>query len=352
VQVGAIRASAPGKVESSKIRTERLVTVVVGHDRYALEAGDEESVKKGTEVTAGQVLSAKGVKAANAGLVTNIEVQRPRYTDLVIGGQTYTIPQEQSALVKSGEQVAAGQKLSSGIQILSPLLVLAFAMIGCAILGFLIERIAYRPLRNAPRINSLITAIGMSLLIVNSVQQMFGADPKGFPGIIPPMAPFKFGTVQVDPRQLTVLIVAVALMIALQYIVYYTRLGLGMRAVSYNHAWAGLMGVPVDQVITATFMIGSALAGAAGILVGVTYVMIQPYLGMLLGLKAFVAAVLGGIGNLPGALLGGLLMGLSEEMVAGYISSNFRDAIAFLILILILLLRPAGLLGKSTVEKV
>lgn len=351
IQVGAIRAKADGVVTAQKIGFQVKHVVTIGAVEHEVGEGDEPAVKEKQAVEAGQPISAQ-VKAKVAGTVTKINRIRAKISEVKVDEATYVIPDTHRVLVKKDERVTAGQKLSSGMVLGTPVLVLVFSMLGCATLGFLIERTAYRPLRHAPRINSLITAIGMSLLLENSAQLIFGADPKAFPQIIPPLPPLIVGGIIIDVKQLTVLIVAVVLMMALQFIVYHTRLGLGMRAVSYNHAWAGLMGVPVDQVITATFMIGSSLAAAAGILVGVTYVKIDPLMGMLLGLKAFVAAVLGGIGNLPGALLGGLLMGLSEEMVAGYLSSNFRDAIAFLILILILLFRPAGLLGKAQVEKV
>jgi branched-chain amino acid transport system permease protein len=230
---------------------------------------------------------------------------------------------------------------------------LVLAMAACAITGFLIERFAYRPLRHAPRLNVLITAIGVSLLIENSGQLIFGKNVVQFPQL----AEHTFSVAGINVRTIEVIAVlaALALMIGLQSLVYGTKIGRGMRAVAVDHNVAGLMGIPVDRIVSLTFVIGSALAGAAGLLVGVTYGQIkQPADAswILYGLKAFVAAVIGGIGNLPGAMLGGLLLGLSEQFVAGYVSTTFRDAIAFGLLIVILLVRPAGLLGRRVVEKV
>ncbi len=222
----------------------------------------------------------------------------------------------------------------------------------CAFMGFAIERLAYRPLRNRPRINVLITAVGVSLFLQYTGQLVFGADPKFFPQIIQTGDPLQLGGVQVNRLQLIVLGVAISLMVGLRYIIYRTKLGRAMRAVSYNHTLASLMGIPVDRVVSATFMIGSALAAAAGILVGLTYPKIEPLMGMMPGLKAFVAAVFGGIGNVTGAVVGALTMGLAEEMVVGYWASTYKDALAFAILILILLIKPTGLFGSSQTEKV
>ncbi|HZS39677.1 MAG TPA: branched-chain amino acid ABC transporter permease [Polyangia bacterium] len=239
------------------------------------------------------------------------------------------------------------------------------AMALCAFVGFLIERFAYRPLRHAPRINVLITAIGVSLLIENVAQlrricigrdlcvELFGKDVRQFPQLAEHT--FQVGGVNIRAVEVIAVLAAFALMLALQLLVYRTKVGRGMRALAVDHNVAGLMGVPVDRIISLTFVIGSALAGAAGLLVGITYGQIkQPADAswILYGLKAFVAAVIGGIGNLPGAMLGGLLLGLSEQFVAGYVSTTFRDAIAFGLLIVILLVRPSGLLGRRVVEKV
>jgi branched-chain amino acid transport system permease protein len=233
-------------------------------------------------------------------------------------------------------------------------LALICAMLGCAILGFLIERFAYRPLRDAPKLNALITAIGVSLFLEYAGQLVFGAEPKVFPNILEDSEVFSSasGDVRITRFDYVILAVSLGLLMILNYIIFQTKLGKAMRATSYNASWASLMGIPVDRVISMTFVIGSALAAAGGILVGVKYPKIEPLMGVMIGLKAFVAAVLGGIGNLTGAVLGGMIMGLSEQFVVGYLSSTYRDALAFIILIVILLLKPAGLLGKFGVEKV
>src|SRR5262245_11245057 len=230
---------------------------------------------------------------------------------------------------------------------------LLFAMAACALTGFIIERLAYRPLRQAPRLNVLITAIGVSLFIENVGQLIFGKNVVQFPS--PPEHTFVLAGINIRTIEVIAVLAAIVLMVGLQTLVFGTKVGRGMRAVAIDHNVAGLMGIPVDRIISLTFIIGSALAGAAGLLVGVTYGQIkQPADAswILYGLKAFVAAVIGGIGNLPGAMLGGLLLGLSEQFVAGYVSTTFRDAIAFGLLIVILLVRPSGLLGSRVAEKV
>jgi branched-chain amino acid transport system permease protein len=237
--------------------------------------------------------------------------------------------------------------------IMALLVVLLLAMAGCALVGFTIERLAYRPLRRSPRINLLITAVGVSLFLQFSGQILFGSDPKFFPQIYQlDIEDFTFGELVIEPLQIIVLILSITLMIVLQTVIFKTRLGRAMRAVSYNHDLASLMGIPTDRIISATFMIGSALAGAAGVLVGLTYPKIEPLMGTLPGLKAFVAAVLGGIGNVTGAVLGAFTLGLAEEFLVGYWVPNYRDALAFSILILILLFKPSGLLGVNRAEKV
>ena len=230
--------------------------------------------------------------------------------------------------------------------------ILCVAMVGCALLGFLIERLAYRPLRNAPKLNALITAIGVSLLLEYSGQIVFGATPQLFPNILNDSIIISFGEVRITRFDGTILLTSLGLMVILRYIIQSTKLGKAMRATSFNGPWASLMGIPVDRVISMTFVIGSALAGAGGVLVGMKYPKIEPLMGVMIGLKAFVAAVLGGIGNIAGAVLGALIMGIAEEFVVGYGASTYRDALAFGILIVILLFRPAGLLGKFSVEKV
>lgn len=243
-----------------------------------------------------------------------------------------------------------GNRLPSGT-ISTGLLVLAGAMTASAVLGVLIERFAYRPLRDAPRLNVLITAIGVSLLLEYSGQVFFGAAPRTFPEVFP-TARFNAGAVVISSNQVAVIVVAIALVIGLRLIVYRTKLGTAMRAVSANPKAAQLMGVNINTVIAFTFALGSALAGAGGVLYAVNYPSIDPLMGVMPGLKAFVAAILGGIGNIPGAALGGLLLGTVETFVAGSPWSTYKDAIAFAILIVILLFRPSGLLGRFTIEKV
>jgi branched-chain amino acid transport system permease protein len=230
--------------------------------------------------------------------------------------------------------------------------VLLASMATCAVLGALIERVAYRPLRGAPRLAPLITAIGVSLLLQHLGQLVFGADPKFFPPLLESREVLRAGSLAISNIQLAVLSTALLLMAGLHFVVMRTRFGRAMRAVSYDAPAAALMGVPVDRVISGTFVLGSMLAAAAGVLVGLSNPKIDPLMGLLPGLKAFVAAVLGGIGSIPGAMLGGLLLGVIETLVAGYLSSTYRDAIAFVVLVLILLYRPAGLLGRAQPEKV
>ncbi len=231
------------------------------------------------------------------------------------------------------------------------LVVLAVSMAGTAVLGMVIERLVYRPLRGGPTLNVLITAIGVSLLLEYSGQVFFGATPRTFPSVFPSRN-FSFGGLIISSNQLLVIVVAAVLMVALQFIVHRTKIGTAMRAVSLNPQAAQLVGINIDVVISFTFGLGSALAGAGGVLYALNYPSIDPLMGVMPGLKAFVAAVLGGVGNIPGAALGGLILGTVETFVNGSQWSTYKDAIAFAILIIILLFRPAGLLGKFTVEKV
>ncbi len=229
---------------------------------------------------------------------------------------------------------------------------LALSMVSCGALGMVIERLAYRPLRHAPKLTALITAIGVSLLLENGGQLLFGPDPKFFPQLLETRELSPGSGIVVTNVQILVLAVSVTLMLGLQYLVFHTRVGTALRAVSYSAEAASLMGIDVNRVISLTFVLGSMLAGAAGVLVGVSNPKIEPLMGIMPGLKAFVAAVVGGIGNIPGAMAGGILMGLSEVLVVGYVSSTYRDAIAFVILIVVLLVRPSGLFGASLREKV
>lgn len=232
------------------------------------------------------------------------------------------------------------------------LLVLILSMAICAVLGMVIERLAYRPLRNRPRLNVLITAIGVALFLEYGGQFFFGAEPKPFPELIPDQPIAGTGDLSINTSQIAVFTITILLLFILSLIVRHTKMGIAMRAVSQNHTAAALMGININHVISFTFALGSALAGAAGILFALSYPSIDPLMGILPGIKAFVAAVLGGIGSIPGAAVGGFLLGIIETFVGGSAFSTYRDAIAFAILILILLIRPAGLFGKSSSEKV
>jgi branched-chain amino acid transport system permease protein len=225
-------------------------------------------------------------------------------------------------------------------------------MIGCAALGVIIEKLAYRPLRARPKLTVLITAIGVSLFLEYGGQLVFGPDPKSFPTLLPSGNVVSTQNLVISTNSLVVIATALILMLLLRLVVLRTKIGTAMRAVSFNHRTASLMGISIDTVISFTFVVGSSLAAAAAVLYGSVYPSINPLMGIFPGLKAFVAAVLGGIGNLAGAALGGLIIGVTETFVAGYVSSTFRDAIAFSILILILLFKPSGLLGSREPEKV
>jgi branched-chain amino acid transport system permease protein len=244
-----------------------------------------------------------------------------------------------------------GRLLPQG-SITTGVLVLLGAMALCALLGVLIERFAYRPLRGRSTLTALITAIGVSLLLQNVGQRIFGANPRSFPTLFP-VHQFQFaGGLVISSAQIMVFVVALLLLFALRHVVLHTRMGTAMRALSFNPTAASLVGVNNDRVIAFTFALGSALAAAGGILYASNYPSIDPLMGTLPGLKAFVAAVLGGIGNIAGAAVGGLVLGLVETGVTGLGGSTYRDAVAFAVLILILLLRPNGLLGKLQTEKV
>lgn len=245
-------------------------------------------------------------------------------------------------------QTLFGERLA----LASAIAVLVVAMIICAVLGVVIERLAYRPLRSQPKLAVLITAIGVSLFLEYGGQFFFGAIPQAFPELIPDRRIESLDPLYVNTNQVLVFGVTVALLVALNYVVKNTKMGLAMRAVSQNATAAQLMGVNIDTVISFTFALGSALAGAAGILFAISYPSINPLMGILPGIKAFVAAVLGGIGHIPGAAVGGLILGVVETFVGASDYSTYRDAIAFAVLILILLFKPAGLFGKATVEKV
>ncbi|HHY81923.1 MAG TPA: branched-chain amino acid ABC transporter permease [Clostridiales bacterium] len=230
---------------------------------------------------------------------------------------------------------------------------LLIAMVLCTLVGITIEKIAYKPLRNAARIAVLITAIGVSLFIEYGTMFFVGAGVRSYPAMTGLMVQkISLGSTVITMQQILIVAVTVVLMTILQFIVKKTRIGKAMRAVSLDNDAAQLMGINVDTTISFTFALGSALAGAAGILVGVYYNSINPLMGIMPGLKAFVAAVLGGIGIIPGAMIGGYLIGIVEVFVSGYGYSMYRDAVVFAILILILIIKPAGIMGRNTREKV
>lgn len=226
------------------------------------------------------------------------------------------------------------------------------AMIVCSLLSLAIERCAYRPLRNAPRLNSLITAIAVELILQNGMRVLpfVGPNPRQFPTMDTRI--FNFGMLSISNIQFIVIISSAVLMLVLNYVINYTKTGRAMRAVSYDMGAASLMGVNVNKTIATTFVIGSILAAAGGILYATAYPQIDPTMGYIPGLKAFVAAVLGGIGSIPGAMLGGVILGVAETMTKAYISSQYADAISYCILIVILLVKPTGLLGSKKVVKV
>ena len=240
---------------------------------------------------------------------------------------------------------------AAGFPLYLAVVVLLFAMAAAALLGVSIEFLAYRPVRSAPRLTPLITAIGVSLFLQNAAMLLFSPNPRPYPPILREVR-FELGGVIVTNVKLTIFAVAIALMLGLNWFIQRTWTGKAMRAVSTNLDAARLMGVDTDRIIRATFAVGSALAAAGGILFDLDQIIINPLMGVLTGLKAFVAAVLGGIGNIRGAVLGGLLIGLAEQLTAGYLSPDYRDAVTFVILIVILILRPEGLLGVVRPEKV
>ena len=236
------------------------------------------------------------------------------------------------------------------------LIVLMFlaGMLGSGLLGIAIERFAYRPLRTAPRIAPLISAIGVSFFLQATALLLFTAQFRTYntPQLIPFTVGIEVGPLRISLVRIIVIVSAIALMIALTLLVSRTRLGKAMRATSYDREAAAMMGIDVDRVIVATFFIGSVLAGAAGVMVGLVFGRVFHFMGFIAGLKGFTAAVVGGIGNIPGAMLGGLLIGLAEAFSAAYISSTFQNLIVFAILITVMLVRPSGLLGSPALTKV
>lgn len=234
------------------------------------------------------------------------------------------------------------------------LLMFLVAMLGSGILGVLIERFAYRPLRNSSRIAPLISALGVSLFLQNAVLLLFSSRFRSYDttDYVDPTRGVTFGTVTVDYVRILVVTLAIVLMIVLVKVVDGTRFGRSMRAIAFDRDAAVMMGIDVDRVIVGTFFVASALAGAAGVMVGLVFFNVYSYMGFLAGLKGFTAAVVGGIGSIPGAMVGGLLIGVTESFTAGYISANFASVITFLLLIMVMLVKPRGILGKAAIVKV
>ena len=230
------------------------------------------------------------------------------------------------------------------------------AMVGCGLLGVVIERFAYRPLRKAPRIAPLISALGVSFFLQQTAVLLFGAIPKEYNtyglhgGEL--FDTVSVGNFRIQYAQILVIASAVALMVALMLLVKRTTVGKAIRATSYDIEAASMMGIDVNRVIAFTFLVGSALAGSAGVMTGVVFQNIQPYMGFGAGLKAFTAAVVGGIGSIPGAMLGGMIVGVAEELTIGYLSSAFQDIIVLSVLIVFMLFRPTGILGAPVLQKV
>lgn len=234
---------------------------------------------------------------------------------------------------------------------LSPPVALLLTVLMCVLFAVLIERIAYKPLRNSPRISSLITAIGVSMLLQNAALLIFGAQSKPFPTLIR-IAPLGFMGLQISFITLLTIVVSAALMVVLQLFVKTSKAGKAMRAASEDYSTAQLMGININNTITLTFAIGCALAGIGAFLYCMAYPAVSPTMGSLPGLKAFIAAVLGGIGVIPGAMLGGFVMGIVESLTKAYISTQMSDAVVYGILIIVLLVKPTGLIGSRLFEKV
>jgi branched-chain amino acid transport system permease protein len=227
----------------------------------------------------------------------------------------------------------------------------ALSILFCSAYGFTIEKIAYKPLRNAPRLSPLISAIGVSIFLQNYVMLTQGASDKVFPNLFG-TAGFQFMSVRMTYLQLFIILISIILMIGLRLFVRKTKIGKAMRAVAQDKTMASLVGINIDTIISVTFIIGSGLAAAAGVMVAMYYGLVNYFIGYIAGIKAFTAAVLGGIGSIRGALFGGILLGLIESLGGSYISSEYKDAYAFILLIIILLVKPGGLFGKTDLEKV
>ncbi len=227
---------------------------------------------------------------------------------------------------------------------------IALAVVGCTVLGMVIEKVAYKPLRKSARISLLITAIGISFLLENVAQLIFTANPRMFTNLFP--GNMNLGNLTIPNNTAVTIVVSVVLMVGLTLLVDKTKIGKAMRAVSEDNDTAQLMGINVNSTISFTFGLGSALAALAAVLYCCSYTQINPTMGSMLGLKAFVAAVLGGIGSLPGAMVGGFVIGIAESLTKGYVASSYADAIVFGILIVVLLIKPTGFFGRTMNEKV
>lgn len=235
---------------------------------------------------------------------------------------------------------------------LNVFIAMILAMAFCMLLGVVIEFVAYRPLRKSSRLSALISSIGVSIFLSTLALLIFGADAKGFPDNSFPLIQFKIGSAEFSSLQLLIIGVSALLMLALEFIVHKTKIGKAMRATSQDYSTAALMGVNVNLIISFTFALGSSLAAAGGVLVGIYFNAVSFNMGLLAGLKAFAAAVLGGIGSIPGAMLGGIILGVIEVFGVAIGYSSYRDALAFAILVIVLLFRPAGLLGLKIQKKV
>ena len=231
------------------------------------------------------------------------------------------------------------------------IIILVFSMLGAGLLGAGIEKVAYRPLRGSPRLTALITSIGVSFFLQNAVMLLYGSKEKSLPNIVPPLR-FDIGNISLSLIQLIIFATSLALMFFLSWFIKHTAIGKAMRACSENPEAACLVGISVSKIIRMTFIIGSGLAAVAGTLFGLYYGSINFHDGYLAGLKAFTAAVFGGIGSIPGAMIGGLLLGLFEGLGAGYLSSEWKDVFAFVLLVVVLIFKPSGIMGENTQEKV
>jgi branched-chain amino acid transport system permease protein len=256
---------------------------------------------------------------------------------VMIGGLT--------ALVTSKALLAAGV-----LPVFALIIAIFVAMVVCAVCGVVIERIAYRPLRNAPRLAPLITAIGVSILLQQLAILVFGRNYFSFPELID-KTPITFGPVTVTLNEIVILVASVALMGGLLWLVHRTKIGTAMRATAENQKVAGLMGIDINKIIAFTFAIGSGLGAIAGVMVASNYGQAHYYMGFMLGLKAFTAAVMGGIGNLWGAMVGGLILGLVENVGLIFVRGDYKDIFAFVVLVLVLIFRPQGLIGEKVAER-